>query len=71
MSSQLVVCFTFIPLSFWTPTFKMKFPGYTTSLKNALEMPHEILGCLKSQDNISNSPAYIFAFLQSEIKQRN
>lgn len=71
MSSQPVGCLTLIPLFFWTPTFKIKFLEYTTSLKNALEMPHEILGYLKSQDNMSYSPAYNFAFLQSEIKQRN
>lgn len=71
ISSQLVGCFTLVPFFFWTPTFKIKFPEHCTFLKNALEMPHEILGCLKSQDNISYSPAYNFAFLQAEIKQRN
>lgn len=34
---------------------------------NALQMPHEVLGHLKPQNNIS----YLRAFLQPEIKQTN
>lgn len=72
MSFELVRSFSFYPLViFWTPRFKVKSPEDSSYLKNALKMPHEILKYLKPQDNISYSPAYNSAFLQSEIEQRH